>query len=128
MDSVTVTAAETGMSLHSLWWNLWETVRWDVPKVVLVVLLAGFAWSLWRVQKRADFDLAEMYKDDNGKVSAFRFIAVGTWVAATWYTMQTMMDGVPDDYTFFVYVAVFSGAKVAEKMIEKWNGVMPWSK
>lgn len=115
-------------SLTSFWWHFWEGIRWDVPKAVLVVLLLGFAWSLIKVQSRQDFDFAEMYKDDNGKVSVFRFTAIGTWVAATWYVMQDMMDGVPTVEAFAMYIAVFSGAKVAEKAIEKWSGELPWSK
>jgi hypothetical protein len=39
-----------------------------------------------------------------------------------------MMDAVPTAEIFFSYIAVFSGAKVAEKAIDKWNGIMPWSK
>jgi len=114
--------------LASFWWKMWEAIRWDVPKAVLVVLLFGFAWSLWKIQQRDDFDLAEMYRDENGKVSVFRFTSIGTWVVATWYVMQDMMDAVPTVEMFFAYIAVFSGAKVAEKAIEKWNGTFPWSK
>lgn len=110
------------MNLQSLWWNIWESVRWDVPKVVMVVLMFGFIWSVWIVQKRPNFDFADIYKDDNGKVSAARFAGVGTWVACTWYVMQDMMDGVPTAEIFGLYAGIFSGAGVAVKAIEKWKG------
>jgi hypothetical protein len=108
--------------LKSAWWQLWEFIRWDVPKVMLVVLLFGFVWSIWKVQGRNDFDFADMFKDKNDKVTSSRFIGIGTWVAATWYVMQDMMDGVPTVEIFGLYIGIFSGVGVASRAIEKWKG------
>lgn len=109
-------------SARSLWFQLWETIRWDVPKVMLAVLLVGFVWSIIKVQRRPDFDFAQMFQDDTGKATVSRFIGIGTWVASTWYVMQDMMDAVPTPEIFGLYIGIFSGAGIAAKAIDKWKG------
>jgi hypothetical protein len=107
------------------WFN---AIRWDFPALMLIVLLIGFAVSLVLVQLRPDFDLADMYRDDAGKVSAVRVLSVGCWVVATWYVMQDMLDGVPTPEVFWAYVVTFSAAKVLDKAAEKWDGSLPFGR
>lgn len=121
-------AAAAPMTAQSIKWHVWESLRWDIPTLVLAVLLIGFCWSVWRVANRSDFDLASIYKDDTGKPSATRFALVGAWVASTWYFMQDMLDGVPDPQIFWGYLVTWSGAKVLEKAIDKWSGQLPFGK
>ena len=109
-------------------WHFWEAIRWDLPALVLAALLIGFAVSLYLVQRRNDFDFAQMYLDENGKPSTVRVLSVGAWVASTWYVMQDMLDGVPTPEVFWGYVITWSGAKVLEKGAEKWNGSLPFGK
>jgi hypothetical protein len=108
--------------------TFFNAVRWDLPALMLGVLLVGFLASLVLVQRRPNFDFAEMYKDDAGKVSASRVLSVGAWVASTWYVMQDMMDGVPTPEVFWGYCIVWSAAKVLDKAAEKWNGSLPFGK
>jgi hypothetical protein len=105
-----------------------DAVRWDFPAVMLIVLLVGFTISLVLVQLRKDFDLADMYRDDAGKVSAVRVLSVGCWVVATWYVMQDMLDGIGTPEIYWAYVVTFSAAKVLDKAAEKWNGSLPFGK
>lgn len=107
------------------WFN---AIRWDVPAVMLVVLLVGFLASLIVVQRRPNFDLAQIYKDDSDKVSSARVLAVGAWVASTWYVMQDMLDGVPTPEIFWAYCVTWSAAKVLDKAAEKWDGSLPFGK
>ncbi len=102
--------------------HIFETIRWDIPAVMLAILLIAFMFALWKVQSRDDFDFAQMFQDSSGKVTVSRFIGVGTWVASTWYVMQDMMDGVPTPEVFGLYIGIFSGAGVAAKAIDKWKG------
>lgn len=105
-----------------------NAVRWDLPALMLGVLLIGFLASLILVQRRDDFDFAQMYKDADDKVSSTRVLAVGAWVASTWYVMQDMMDGVPTPEIFWAYVITWSAAKVLDKGAEKWDGSLPFGK
>jgi hypothetical protein len=102
--------------------HIFESIRWDIPAVILAILLISFMLAIWKVQRRKDFDFAQMFQDSSGKVTVSRFIGIGTWVAATWYVMQDMMDGVPTPEVFGLYVGIFSGAGVAAKAIDKWKG------
>jgi hypothetical protein len=109
-------------------WSFFEAVRWDLPAIMLAVLLIGFAASLWLVQKRSDFDLAQIYLDEQSRVSSVRVLAVGTWVVATWIVMQDMLDGLPTPELFYAYVGTFSAAMVLEKAADKWDGSLPFGK
>lgn len=109
-------------------WQFFQSIRWDVPALMLVALLLGFAISLLLVQKRPDFDFADIYRDENAKPSAARVLAVGTWVAATWYVMQDMLDGVPTPDVYWAYCITFSGSLVLSKAAEKWDGSLPFGK
>ena len=108
--------------LKGAWWAVGETIRWDVPKVVLTILLLGFIWSIWKLQQRPNFDFADIYKDETGKVSSGRFILIGSWIAGTWYVMQTMMDGVPDTEVFAIYMSGTGLTGLGMKALDKLKG------
>lgn len=109
-------------------YKFWETIRWDIPALMLVVLLVGFAYSILALQRRDDFDFAGMYIDENkGKVSLWRVTGFGTWIVGTWVVMQDMLDGVPTIWLQLGYLAIFSGNKIVEKIVDKWNGGIPLS-
>lgn len=122
-ETVTVTASSAVSNFQ-----FWETIRWDLPAVVLVVALLVYGWSIYKTQTRADFDFADMYKGDDGKPSTGRVIAVGAWVISSWVLMQDIMDATPTPELFWAYVIAWSAAKPLEKAAEKWTGTLPWSK
>ena len=108
---------------NSFWWRFWETIRWDVPKVALTVLFIAFFFSIWKLQKRprTEFDFGEIYKDENNKVSAGRFILVGSWIVGTWYVMQTMMDGIPDVEIYAIYMGGTGLTGLGMKALDKFK-------
>lgn len=109
--------------------QFWETIRWDIPAFVLALLLITWMISLVLVQSRKDFDFADIYRDDvTNKASLVRVTAMGAWVATTWIAMQDALDGVVTPEIFWGYLLGWSGAKVLEKLGEKWNGVLPFGK
>lgn len=124
MTTETVVTASSGISRF----QFWETIRWDLPAIVLVAALLIYAWSIYKTQTRGDFDFAEMYKDDQGKPSTGRVIGVGAWVISSWVLMQDIMDGIPTPEIYWAYVIAWSAAKPLEKAAEKWSGTLPWSK
>jgi hypothetical protein len=108
---------------------IWAAKAFDGPFLVLLVLLAGLAGMLWRAQANSKLDLANMFKDDAGKESGLRFAILGAWVFTSWVLMALAVG--KSDYivqAFTVYLLFWSGAPIAAKLIEKWNGTLPWSK
>lgn len=99
-----------------------------VPTAILFCLLV-FAFALvLRAQSRDDFDFADMLRDDDGKVSSTRMfsficLAVTSWIIAT----LTISDKLTPDY-FWYYLIVWSGTAVALKLVEKWNGTLPFGR
>lgn len=98
----------------------------DIPAVVLLILLGAF-WSIVKAsQARPDFDFSNMLKDDAGKESAMRLgifvsLAISSWVVI----YDTIHNKAGDSNTLLIYMAVWSGAKVAEKLVDalsnKWT-------
>lgn len=102
----------------------WCEKNIDFPAVVLIAILVLGLWVLWKTQqdKNNDFNFEDMLRDDNGKPSAYRLaifvcLAVSTWVVM-YLTIVT--QGKLDTWIFAWYIAVWSGAKVAEKGIEAY--------
>lgn len=99
-----------------------------VPTALLFVLLLFAFTIMLKAQKRKDFDWADMLKDDDGKVSSTRMfsficLAVTSWIVA----YLTISDKLTEQY-YWYYLVIWSGTAVALKMIDKWNGTLPFSR
>ena len=105
-----------------------EHVAQDVPLLVLIVLLAATGVILWLAQKRDDFDLANVLKDESGKESALRVCTLGAFAFSSWSVMKDTLrtEGI-DPQIMLIYCLTWSGALVFVKFADKWNGVLPWS-
>lgn len=106
--------------------------RLDVPALMLFFVCLLIIVVLWRASRAQDFKFAAMLKDENGKESALRFgvfvaIAVSSWslmrvTSAAPLTSEALVQ------VTWAYLFTWSGALVFVKALEKWNGVLPWSK
>lgn len=104
-------------AIEAFGWSL------DIPTALLIVMFALIITILWRASLGERW--AEAFQDDSGKVSALRlaiFIAIGV---SSWHLLYVTMNVVKkgDDleqlYPFYAtYLAVWSGAKVAEKALD----------
>jgi hypothetical protein len=111
-----------------------QTAVWLVstpagPFVVLLFLLAGLGLMLWKAQRTGKLDLSNMFKDDAGKESGLRFAILGSWVISSWGLMALVVS--KSEYVvpaYICYLLFWSGAPIAAKLIERWNGTLPWSK
>lgn len=104
----------------------WIASNFDFPALVLVIILVLGGWILWKTQRDPGnkFDFTDMLRDEGGKPSAYRLaifvcLAVSTWVIM-YATIAT--KGAIDTWIFVWYIAIWSGAKVAEKGIEAYVG------
>lgn len=97
----------------------------DFPALVLMLLFLMGAWVLKKTQQNPanDFDFADMLRDEAGKPSAARlavFVCLGITSWAFMY--QLIHDGKIDAWIFLGYTAIWSGAKVAEKLVDAYSG------
>ena len=106
-----------------------------LPTVVLFVLLVSMAYMLRSIQRREDFDFANMLRDDTGapnplgKESFLRLAGVGSFAFSSWTIMDQGRSHPPLDNTLFaIYCITWSGAIVFLKAAEKWDGRLPWAK
>jgi len=91
--------------------------------VMLGVMLLG-AWVLWKVQrdKNNNFDFEEMLRDDFGKPSAFRLAIFISLAVSTWVIMYIVLKtNAIDSWVFVSYLAIWSGAKVADSAINAYG-------
>jgi hypothetical protein len=98
----------------------------DIPAIVLLIILA-MGWGIVKqAQKREDFDFSNMLRDDNNKESALRFAVFVALAVSSWFVIyDTIHNKAGDNQALLIYVVVWSGAKVAEKLVEalaaKWS-------
>jgi hypothetical protein len=73
--------------------------------------------------------IGQMLCDAEGKPSVLRLCALWGFNVAAWVVMRDTLrpEGV-DTTVYGIFVGGTFAAPVAGKLIEKWNGVFPWSK
>lgn len=104
----------------------------DIPAIVLILLLLAGAFVMWAAQRQPGFNFSSMLTDDNGKPSAMRLAVFVCIAASTWVLIKIVMT-VQDEKSVFnfymAYMAVWSGAKIVEKMLDamlaKFGVVIP---
>lgn len=95
----------------------------DFPAAILLLLLFACFAIVIRAQRRADFDWGDALRDDTGKVSAMRLGVLVCLVISSWVLVDLTLKYADKDpekllYFYLIYVAVWSGAKIVEKLLE----------
>lgn len=96
----------------------------DIATAVMVGVLVLGAWILWKVQKDPDndFNFEDMLRDDFGKPSAFRLAVFISLAVSTWVIMYIVLKtNTLDSWIFVSYLAIWSGAKVAESAVNAYG-------
>lgn len=97
-----------------------------VPTLLLFLLLLFAFFVLVRAQRRPDFDLAEMLKDETGRISGARAFAFVSLAVTSWIVTYQTISGSLEPQYFFYYITTWSGASVAMALINKWDGSIPF--
>lgn len=95
----------------------------DFPAVILLLIFFLGMYVLYKTQNADnDFDFAEMLRDDNGKPSSSRMATFVCLGASTWAIMYILVktNGQIDPWIFVAYITIWSGAKVAERLIDSY--------
>ena len=96
-------------------------LKLDFPALILLLIFLLGLYVLWKTQKADNgFDFSEMLRDDSGKPSSSRLAVFVCLAVSTWAIMYMLITnkGVIDTWIFIAYVAIWSGAKVAERFID----------
>lgn len=96
-----------------------------IPSLMLLFMLVLLTYVLLMAQRRPDFDIAQVLKDDQGKLSAMRafaFVALGVscWVIAT----LTLKGTLTPDY-FLYFLVCWANTPVAMVLAQRWDGSLP---
>lgn len=93
----------------------------DIPSIVLIALLIAGAFVMYKAQQKDNFDFSQMLVDDSGKPSAMRLAVFVCLAASTWALIKVIMTSSDpkESFNFFMaYIAVWSGAKIVEKLLD----------
>jgi len=102
--------------------NKWLTMV-DFPAVILLVMAIMGAWVVHQTQKNPNnnFDFADMLRDEMGKPSALRLALFPCLAVSSWVVMYTVVQTKTIDLWLIVfYMLVWSGAKIADKMVDAY--------
>lgn len=103
----------------------------SAPGLALVVMFVGAGVVLFEAQQRSDFDIGNFLKNDAGKESMAALGGLAAIVLSGWvvvYSATKVKDFDVDTFLWIyaVHLAVWSGTKVAEKLVDafsaRWSG------
>lgn len=99
----------------------------NLPSVALMVLFIGAFYVLHMAQKRPDFDLGNMFKNDNGKESAVSLGVIIAIILSGWVLVYDTIGNKAIDATIYsIYLGIWSGTSTASKLLDalktKWSG------
>ena len=105
------------------------TIGVIVPLLILAIVLRILRNLLLKAQASEGFDIAQVLKDDDGKVSSIRFLSFLAFAISTW-ALAVVMFAHPDhiDSAFLAYLIVWSASRPALELAQKWNGQLPFAK
>lgn len=100
----------------------------DTTTLAFSCLVGLVVYVLFQVQRRQDFDFAEMLKQ-NGKPSASRLGMLLALVISSWIVIQVAVAELAPGYNgspklveiLGLYLGIFAGTKVLEKGIDAWG-------
>ena len=80
--------------------------------IALIVLILLWKWT----RSHPMFDLADMVTDENGKVSASKFMATMGWLLMSWGFVTLTQQGKLTEW----YMAAYGGLCFGLKMAKDW--------
>lgn len=104
------------------------TIGVIIPIVILLLMLVVIGYTLLRAQRRADFNIAMIFCDENGKASAARFLMIMSFVYSCYYLTARLIGGKPDPTEFYAFLMAFANSITFVTLAQKWDGRLPFTK
>jgi len=96
----------------------------DFPALILLIITLLGVYVIYKTQQdpHNQFDFADMLRDDTNKPSALRLAIFVCLAISSWAVMYIIVSTQTiDSWLLIAYMAVWSGAKVAEKLVEAYS-------
>ena len=106
----------------------WFDTHFDLPAVVLVLMLLALWRMLVKAQQRKDVDLIDLLRNADMKLSMIPTVGLGAFMFSSWVLMHDALANTVSDQQWWAYLLIWSGAPVAVAIVNKWDGALPWSK
>jgi hypothetical protein len=106
---------------------VWLKTTIDLPALLLIGMMVLFVYVLVQIQRNKDnkFDFADLFLDETGKASVARMMNLICGGVASWVLMYMVMhsqDGKVELGYYIAFMGIWSGQKVADKLIDAWSG------
>ena len=95
----------------------------DFPAIILLLIVLMGAYVLYKTQssENNNFDFSDMLRDDKNKPSALRLGIFVCLAISSWAIMYLIVSTQSiDTWVLVAYMAIWSGAKVAEKLVDAY--------
>lgn len=97
----------------------------DIPAIILGLMLCATWFMIMSARDKGHYDFSNMLRDENGKESITRIASITALAFSSWFVMYDTIHRKEGDSTvLLVYLAIWSGVKVAEKLVDafaaKW--------
>lgn len=100
-----------------------QIVPWLTPiNLVLFLMLIATWFIIKRAQHGGKFDFGNLLRDEEGKESALRLAAIGSFAISSWVIMQLTVTASITETYYGIYLLTWSGSVVLAKAIEVWKG------
>lgn len=104
------------------------TIGVIIPLILFFVMLVPMVWILWIAQRRNDFDAADFFKDDAGKLSYGRIAGAGGFCVTSWGYATSIVNGHYSAELMLAFGALWAGSPVLLELAKKWDGSLPFGK
>lgn len=110
------------------------TINVIMPAVLMAVILLAVWRLLVLAQKKEGFNIEQMFQDETGRISPWRFTGLFAFAVHSAYFYATLFTKY-DNQLFLYFGLIWGGTPAAMLMAEgfrdaarNWNGNMPFSK
>lgn len=100
------------------------TVQTLIPLGILVVMFAIIYRTLVLAQRDPDFNISEMFKNADGKVSAGNCVILFCFAMTSWYLAVDRLSSNPNPDMLGYYLLAWS----CSPALLKWDGQLPFTK
>ena len=102
------------------------TIGVIIPLLALITIVAMFWFLINRAQKDPEFDIAQMFTDEAGRVSLFRVLSAFAFGFHSWVLMVNQLQKPELNESMFMwYGFIWAGTPAVALIMSKWNGELP---
>lgn len=103
-----------------------------VNTIIPLVILLALSLFIWRVlalaQRSRGFDITQVFRDENGKISGLSFIMLLAFAMSCWYLAVDRLSAKPDPTVFLFFLLAWAGSPAMLELAKRWDGQLPFAR